>query len=218
MRDSDLLWRFREGLARAKIPLEVPSVCGKIWVVSVRFRSLSVAGGALWSGTSCEDSSPAPSASRSTAAVEVATALSTRAGTEYVSHVLQARTDMHLLATVLSVDGVGVFDTSCREHRCCAGCKAVKEEVLCCLLLCSSTGSPSSFMWDEAHGITHSIIQGEGGEQSEPALANPALRRQSPAVVHDGVTLRFIERFVRRFRRVVEPRQDADSPWKDKGV
>lgn len=49
--------------------------------------------------------------------VEAATApfqyaLSTRAGTECVSHILQATTDSDEEATILSIDGVGAFDSA----------------------------------------------------------------------------------------------------------
>ena len=31
-------------------------------------------------------------------------------------------------------------------------------------------GSPSSYMWEDASGVTHTITQSEGGEQGDPLM------------------------------------------------
>ena len=42
-------------------------------------------------------------------------ALSTRAGTECVTHIVQALTDLNARTTVMSVDGIGAYDLISRE-------------------------------------------------------------------------------------------------------
>ena len=105
-RDGERFWRVYEGFARAEMPIEV--------LQALRIgRMTAFCGGSLlailsegWSRTMARQLGPA---------VESATApyqfaLSTKAGSECVAHVAQALTDMDDSATLLSVDGMGVFD------------------------------------------------------------------------------------------------------------
>ena len=110
-------------------------------------------------------------------AVEVATApyqfaLSTRAGTECVAHVLQSMSDVDPLATVVSIDGVGAFDLVSRSSM-LRGLLGVEGGGAVLPFVRQIYGGPSSFLWDDATGTTYDIAQGEGGEQGDPLM--PAL-------------------------------------------
>ena len=107
-------------------------------------------------------------------AVEAATslfqyALSTRAGCECISHVLQALSELDADATVTSIDGISACDTISRRamlqglERMPAGV-AVSPFVR---LFCST---PSECRWEDDGGEVHSIHQGEGGEQGDALM------------------------------------------------
>ncbi len=106
--------------------------------------------------------------------VEAATApfqyaLSTRAGTECVAHALQAATDFDEEATVLSIDGIGAFDSISR---------AAMLQALADLPGASGLlpfvklwyGRPSSYLWEDDAGQPFEIAQGEGGEQGDALM------------------------------------------------
>ena len=79
-------------------------------------------------------------------------ALSTRAGCECVSHVLQGLTDLDDRATVMSIDGIGAYDSISRRAM-LEGLRSVSNGV--------------------AVPFVHDISQGEGGEQGDALM--PAL-------------------------------------------
>ena len=97
--------------------------------------------------------------------VEAATAphqhaLSTRAGTECVAHVLQVPT------TIVSIDGVGAYDSISR--------KAMLEALMAMpggseapLHVTLFYGQPSRYLWEDESGNVHHKHQGEGGEQED---------------------------------------------------
>ena len=96
-------------------------------------------------------------------------ALSTRAGTECTTHVLQAISELNPETTILSVDGIGAFDLISR--------KAMLEALLTVdggsqLLpfVCMFYGAHSQYLWEDEEGTTHVIEQGEGGEQGDPMM------------------------------------------------
>ena len=64
--------------------------------------------------------------------------LSTRAGSEALPRVLRVAAEVDTRATVLSVDAVGAFDHVSRE---------------------AFYGTPSSYVWVDAQGVTHDIAQ-----------------------------------------------------------
>ena len=70
-------------------------------------------------------------------------------------HALTAAVELG--ATVLSVDGVGAFDTVSRKA----------------MLVRQFYASPSEFVWHDAAGQPHTVTQAEGGEQGDPLM--PAL-------------------------------------------
>ena len=91
-------------------------------------------------------------------------ALSTKAGCECIAHILQGLTDADERATVNSVDGVSAFDLISRGAmmqglmRVDGGSEAVP-------FVRMFYGSPSEYLWEDSHGVVHTIPQGEGGEQ-----------------------------------------------------
>ena len=102
--------------------------------------------------------------------VEVATApfqhaLKTKAGCECVAHVLQTLTDLDPEATVISIDGVGVYDLITRnamlEDEGRRSDPPLREMFL---------RQPIHILWEDEMGVTQSIPQGEGGEQGDPLM------------------------------------------------
>ena len=107
-------------------------------------------------------------------AVERATAphqyaLSTRAGSECIAHVLQGLCEQNPQATVISIDGLGAFDQISRAAMLdgllnVAHCGAVLPFVR------MFYGAPSSYLWEDNAGTVHTIRQGEGGEQGDALM------------------------------------------------
>ena len=108
------------------------------------------------------------------AAVESATApfqyaLSTRAGCECIAHALQGLTDLDPNTTIISIDGISAFDQISRAAMLdgLMNVEGGRKVVPFVRMFC---GSPSSFLWEDASGVTHTIPQGEGGEQGDPLM------------------------------------------------
>ena len=157
VQDSDLLWRLCQGLARAEIPLEGLRVVKMGRITALQKPTGGVRG--IVVGDILRRLVARTISQQITAAVEVATApfqfaLSTRAGTECVSHLLQAVSDLDPMATVLSVDGVGAFDLVSRTFM-LRGLQGVEGGGSVLPLARQFYGSPSSFLWDDACGNTH---------------------------------------------------------------
>ena len=96
-------------------------------------------------------------------------ALSTRAGCECVTHVVQAITDLDARATVLSIDGVSAYDFISRRAMVTelARVPGGSELVLFVLMF---YGSASQYLWEDDTGDVFRIEQGEGGEQGDPLM------------------------------------------------
>ena len=94
-------------------------------------------------------------------------ALSTRAGCECIAHAIQAMTDTNQHCTVLSVDGIGAYDTFSRSGlvRHMEGGDSVLPFVL------QFYGSPSSNWREHSEGVVREVLQGEGGEQGDALVA-----------------------------------------------
>ena len=93
-------------------------------------------------------------------------AMSTRAGTECIAHVLQALTELDPRATIMSIDGVGAFDLISRKSM----LEALMEmesgsQVLPFVRM--FYGSHSTYLWEDEAGVVHTVEQGEGGEQGD---------------------------------------------------
>ena len=99
-------------------------------------------------------------------------ALSTRAGTEAIVHALTAATESNPTHTILSVDGIGAYDTISRASM-LQGFLTVPEANCCLPFVRQFYTAPSTYIWHDAAGQPHSIVQAEGGEQGDPLM--PAL-------------------------------------------
>ena len=78
-------------------------------------------------------------------------ALSTRAGCECVSHVLQTLLEMDENTTLLSVDGVGAFDLISRKAM-MEGLLDMRNGDKLLLFVRLFCGSPSTFLWENEMG------------------------------------------------------------------
>ena len=96
-------------------------------------------------------------------------ALSTRAGTECVAHVIQALTDLNESTTILSIDGVGAYDNISRNAMFRGVAEMVDGDKLIPFIR-QFYSNPSKFFWEDEVGNVHHIHQGEGGEQGDPLM------------------------------------------------
>ena len=105
--------------------------------------------------------------------VEAATApyqyaISTRAGSECIAHVIQGLTELNPEATVLSIDGISAYDQISRAAMMDGLFGLCGGEVVPFVRLFS--GSPSTCMWEDAEEVEHLIRQGEGGGHDDPVM------------------------------------------------
>ena len=105
-------------------------------------------------------------------------ALSTRAGTEAVVHAITSATELDPNNTIVSVDGIGAYDTIAR-HSMLQALHAVPEAHRCLPFMRLFYAQPSTYVWHDANGNAHRIIQAEGGEQGDPLM--PALYKPGNA-------------------------------------
>ena len=96
-------------------------------------------------------------------------ALSTRAGTDCVGHVVRAVTDSRPTATLLSIDGVGAFDYVSRAAM-LGKLKELPGASSMLPFLRMSYAQPSRYAWLDDEGKQHFVVQGEGGEQGDPLM------------------------------------------------
>ena len=107
-------------------------------------------------------------------AVEKATAphqyaMTTKAGCECIAHVLQSVCESNPQSTVVSVDGVSAFDLISRESM-LHGLMRVAGGGEVLPFVRQFYGQPSQYLWEDANGVTHTIPQGEGGEQGDAVM------------------------------------------------
>ena len=99
-------------------------------------------------------------------------ALSARAGTDALGHLLRATSGLDPDAVIIAIDGVGAFD------------HILRREIFNGLLDDPSLsplvpfvrlfyGEPSEYLWEDSDGNARPVQQGEGGEQGDPLM--PAL-------------------------------------------
>ena len=96
-------------------------------------------------------------------------ALSTRAGTDCVGHMLRAATDHDPTATVLKVDGIKAYDHVLRSAMLVRlsrmrGARALLPFVRL------SYATPSTYVWFDNQGERRTVTQAEGGEQGDPLM------------------------------------------------
>ena len=96
-------------------------------------------------------------------------ALTTRAGCECVSHALQAICDLDESATVTSIDGISAFDTISRRAM-IQGLERVPGGLAASPFVRLFYSEPSAYIWEDEDGETHTIHQGEGGEQGDALM------------------------------------------------
>ena len=90
-------------------------------------------------------------------------ALSTRVGTECVACMVQALTSLDDRATILSVDGVGAYDSISRNAMCQGVADMVDGEKIIPFLR-QFYDSLSTFLSEDEMGEVRKVVQGEGGE------------------------------------------------------
>ena len=117
---------------------------------------------------------PRTIAQQLSAAVETATAphqyaLSTKAGTECIAHVLQSLTELHPEATVTSIDVISAYDKISREAM-LQGLARLEGGRSALPFVRLFYGAPSEYLWEDESGTTHRIPQGEGGEQGDAMM------------------------------------------------
>ena len=99
-------------------------------------------------------------------------ALSSRVGTDTIVHALAAAADLHPDNTILSVDGIGAYDTISRSSM-LQGLHDVDGANTCLPFVRQFYGRASQYVWHDSTGQPHIIHQAEGGEQGDPLM--PAL-------------------------------------------
>ena len=164
-------------------------------------------------------------------------ALSTRAGTDCVEHMLRAATDRDPSTTVLKVDGIGAYDHVLRSAMLVRlgrmpGARALLPFVLL------SYASPSSYLWFDNQGQRRTVTQAEGGEQGDPLVPllfsvgiQGALEEVSTLLIAGEQLCAFLDdvyivcqpgrvRFLydRLGRSVVEGRRNQVAPGEDTSV
>eukprot|EP00438_Fugacium_kawagutii_P025935 Skav202354 [mRNA] locus=scaffold2638:334244:334885:+ [translate_table: standard] len=99
-------------------------------------------------------------------------ALSTRAGTGAVIHALATATAHNPTSTILSIDGIGAYDAISR-HSMLQGLYNTPEANRCLPFARLWYSRRSEYVWHDATGQYHSVVQAEGGQQGDPLM--PAL-------------------------------------------
>ena len=89
-------------------------------------------------------------------------ALSTRAGTDCVGHMVRAATDADAAATVLSVDGIGAYDHISRSAMLERLNRIPKARAILPFVRLSY-GRPSTYSWWDQNGDRRAVSQAEGG-------------------------------------------------------
>ena len=158
--DTARFWRFAQDLARATVPDEIVDVVRLGRMTALCKPNGGVRG--IVAGDMVRRLVARTISQQISKAVEQATspfqyALLTTSGGECIAHSLQALTDLDPRATVLSIDGIGAFDSISRGGlRSVAGGDSVLPFVV------QFCGNPFSHLWDDGGGVTHEIRQGEG--------------------------------------------------------
>ena len=99
-------------------------------------------------------------------------ALSTRAGSEAVVHAITSLTELEPTSTILSIDGIGAYDTIARASMLQALAE-VEGANTCLPFVRQFYATTSTYIWHDHSGQPHEVLQAEGGEQGAPLM--PAL-------------------------------------------
>ena len=71
--------------------------------------------------------------------------------------------------TIISIDGISAYDQISRAVM-LDGLMNVEGGGQAVSFARMFYGSPPSYLWDDSSGVTHTIPQGEGGEQGDPLM------------------------------------------------
>ena len=93
--------------------------------------------------------------------------LSTKAGCECITHILQTFTDLDDDATIVSIDEVGAYDLISRNNMLRGLLRMENGDQVLPFVRCFY-GRTSTYLWEDEVGDTQEIPQGEGGEQGDP--------------------------------------------------
>jgi hypothetical protein len=96
-------------------------------------------------------------------------ALSTRAGTDCVAHVVRATLEARPTATLLSIDGVGAYDYVSRAGM-LGKLRTLQTASAMLPFVRMFYAAPSQYMWRDDRGEEHVVLQGEGGEQGDALM------------------------------------------------
>ena len=146
---------------------------------------------------------------------------------ECVAHVIQTLTDVDPEATVFCVDGVGAFDLISRAAM-LEGCGEGGDSVL--PFVSQFYSSASTYVCES--GVTHEIIQGEGGEQDASSVRGGPAQSSGPIrdrlLPHEHLLaflddIYIVEWVGRQHSHPVEgavvaPRPDSDTPRENSGL
>ena len=165
-------WRMAQDLARAVVPDEIVDVVRLGRLTALQKPSGGVRGTVV--GDVIRRLVARTMSQQLATAVERAKApfqyaLTTKSGAECIAHALQTLTDFDDRATVLSIDGIGAFDLISRRAM-MEGLRSVDGGRSGPPFVLQFYGNPSSYLWTDDSGVTHGILQGEGGEQGDPLM------------------------------------------------
>ena len=120
-------------------------------------------------------------------------ALSTRAGAEALVRGLGLSTELSARATVVSVDGVGAYDHVSRAAM-FEGLRRDNRLAGPIPFVCQFYGQERSYLFYDAFGRAHDVLQAEGREQGDPLMPGLFAVAIHPALVATQTALRGGER------------------------
>ena len=83
-------------------------------------------------------------------------AMATKSGCECIPHALQGLTEIDPRATVMSIDGISAFDLISLQ-----GLMDLDGGSSALPFVALFYGTPSSYLWEDSCGRTHTIVQGD---------------------------------------------------------
>ena len=161
-RDTHLLFTLGEKLARAEIPDSIVGAIRLGRLTALQKPSGGVRG--IVAGDILRRIVARTIAQQISSHVERTTApfqyaMSTRAGTECIAHVLQALTELDPRATIMSIDGVGAFDLISRQSM-LEALMEVESGSQGLPFVRMFYGSHSTYLWEDEAGVVHTVEQG----------------------------------------------------------
>ena len=96
-------------------------------------------------------------------------AMATKSGCECIAHALQGLTEIDPRATVMSIDGISAFELISRQAM-LQGLMDWDGGSSALPFVALFYGTPSSYLWEDSCWRTHTILQGEGGEQGDAMM------------------------------------------------